>query len=39
MPTVKDILDSLVADDLVLCEKIGAGNYYWSFPSQAYQGV
>jgi hypothetical protein len=39
LPTVKEILDHLVADDLVLVEKIGAGNFYWSFPSQTYQSV
>jgi DNA-binding transcriptional MerR regulator len=39
LPTVKEILDSLVSDDLVICEKIGAGNFYWSFPSQAYQSL
>ncbi|KAG1665666.1 hypothetical protein FOA52_005456 [Chlamydomonas sp. UWO 241] len=32
---VKDVLQSLVDDDLVICEKIGASNYYWSFPSEA----
>jgi hypothetical protein len=26
---------SLVDDDLVICEKIGGSNYYWSFPSEA----
>lgn len=39
LPVVKDVLDSLVGDDLVIVEKIGAGNYFWSFPSQTYQTV
>ena len=38
-PTVKEILDMVIADDLVVQEKIGAGNYYWSFPSQAFQSL
>jgi hypothetical protein len=29
--SIKEILDSLVSDSLVQCEKIGTGNYYWSF--------
>lgn len=33
--TVKDIAGELCADGLVVCEKIGLSNYYWSFPSQA----
>ncbi|GAX82781.1 hypothetical protein CEUSTIGMA_g10207.t1 [Chlamydomonas eustigma] len=32
---VKDVLQSLVDDDLVRQEKIGISNYYWSFPSEA----
>lgn len=32
---VKDVLQSLVDDDLVRLEKIGASNYYWSFPAEA----
>ena len=35
----KEVLDMLLADDFVLAEKIGAGNFYWSFPSAAYQIV
>ena len=35
--TVKEILQSLVDDELVVFEKIGASNYYWSFPSTALQ--
>ncbi|ODQ67247.1 meiotic nuclear division protein 1, partial [Nadsonia fulvescens var. elongata DSM 6958] len=30
---IKDILQSLIDDNLVTCEKIGAGNYYWAFLS------
>ena len=33
--TVKDIAAELQADGLIMCEKIGSSNYYWSFPSQA----
>ncbi|PNH06256.1 Meiotic nuclear division protein 1 [Tetrabaena socialis] len=32
---VKDVLQSLVDDDIVKCEKIGISNYYWSFPAEA----
>eukprot|EP01096_Ripella_sp_DP13-Kostka_P007599 TRINITY_DN2787_c0_g1_i1.p1 TRINITY_DN2787_c0_g1~~TRINITY_DN2787_c0_g1_i1.p1 ORF type:complete len:213 (-),score=108.71 TRINITY_DN2787_c0_g1_i1:149-766(-) len=32
---VKDILDELVADDLVCMDKVGLSNYFWSFPSQS----
>ncbi|KAI8813481.1 meiotic nuclear division protein 1 [Cladochytrium replicatum] len=35
--TVKEVLESLVVDNIVTCEKIGVSNYYWSFPSTAYQ--
>lgn len=37
--TVKDVLQSLVSDRLVNCEKIGTSNYFWSFPSTAAQTV
>ncbi len=37
--SVKEVLDSLLADDLVTSDKIGAGNFYWSFPSKTYQIV
>ncbi|KAL7753108.1 Iron-sulfur clusters transporter atm1, mitochondrial [Sorochytrium milnesiophthora] len=33
--SVKEVLQSLVDDDLVTQERIGASNYFWSFPSQA----
>lgn len=36
---MKEILNSLKADNLVECEKIGAGVFYWSFPSKALQIV
>ncbi|KAK9238272.1 meiotic nuclear division protein 1 [Lipomyces kononenkoae] len=32
---IKDVLQGLIDDSLVRCEKIGSGNYYWSFPSDA----
>jgi hypothetical protein len=31
--TVKDVVDSLVADKAVEVDKIGSGNFYWAFPS------
>lgn len=34
---IKDVLDSLVADNLVECDKIGSSNFYWSLPSKVYQ--
>lgn len=37
--TVKDVLQSLVDDHLVIAEKIGTSNYFWSFPSTAMQTV
>lgn len=37
--SVKEVLQSLVDDDLVMFEKIGTSNYYWSFPSTALQSV
>ncbi|KAJ7072326.1 meiotic nuclear division protein 1 [Mycena amicta] len=32
--TVKEVLQSLVDDGLVQCDKIGASNIFWAFPSQ-----
>ncbi|KAK9688267.1 Meiotic nuclear division protein 1 [Basidiobolus ranarum] len=37
MQSVKDVLQSLVDDNLVNGEKIGTSNYFWSFPSTALQ--
>ena len=39
MQSVKEVLQSLVDDNLVTCEKIGTSNYFWSFPSTAVQNV
>ncbi|CAK9219071.1 unnamed protein product [Sphagnum troendelagicum] len=33
--SVKDVIDSLVGDDLVFKDKIGTSVYFWSLPSQA----
>ena len=33
--SIKDVVQSLVDDDLVHQEKIGQSNYLWSFPSEA----
>ena len=30
---IKEVLDSLVDDDLVTSDKIGSANFYWSLPS------
>lgn len=35
--SVKDVLQSLVDDNIVSSDKIGTSNYYWSFPSSALQ--
>ncbi|KAH9961216.1 meiotic nuclear division protein 1 [Russula dissimulans] len=32
--SVKEVLQSLVDDDLVQSDKIGSSNFFWSFPSQ-----
>ena len=34
LPTIKDVLQSLVDDDLVNTDKIGISNFFWSFPSE-----
>ncbi|KDD74027.1 Mnd1 family protein, partial [Helicosporidium sp. ATCC 50920] len=34
LQSIKDVLQSLVDDDLVHMEKIGSSNYFWSFPSE-----
>uniref|UniRef100_A0A2K5RSD3 Meiotic nuclear division protein 1 homolog n=1 Tax=Cebus imitator TaxID=2715852 RepID=A0A2K5RSD3_CEBIM len=33
--SVKEVLQSLVDDSMVDCERIGTSNYYWAFPSKA----
>eukprot|EP00890_Picochlorum_soloecismus_P000938 jgi/Picsp_1/1845/NSC_05312-R1_meiotic nuclear division protein 1 homolog len=35
LQSVKDVLQSLVDDDLVNQDKIGISNFFWSFPSEA----
>ncbi|CAI5737222.1 unnamed protein product [Hyaloperonospora brassicae] len=37
LQTVKDVNQALVDDTLVDCDKIGSGNYFWSFPSKLSQ--
>ncbi|KAI5358652.1 putative mnd1, HTH domain-containing protein [Septoria linicola] len=36
---VKDYIQTLQDDSKILCEKIGSGNWYWSFPSQHAKNV
>jgi hypothetical protein len=36
---VKEVLQSLVDDNLVDFDKIGSANFYWALPSKAYQIV
>lgn len=33
--TVKEVLQSLIDDHLVMSDKIGISNYFWSFPGTA----
>ncbi|KAJ1509035.1 Meiotic nuclear division protein 1 [Coelomomyces lativittatus] len=33
--SVKEVLQSLVDDDMVCCERIGTSNYFWSFPGHS----
>ncbi len=33
LQTVKEVLDALLADNLVETDSIGAGRFFWSFPS------
>jgi len=35
--TIKEYNQSLVDDGLVLSDKIGSANFFWSFPSKAFQ--
>ncbi|CAG8443713.1 9699_t:CDS:2 [Ambispora gerdemannii] len=37
MQSVKDVLQSLIDDNLVATDRIGTSNYFWSFPSSALQ--
>ncbi|KAI9229145.1 MAG: meiotic nuclear divisions 1 [Piptocephalis tieghemiana] len=37
--SVKDVLQQLVDEGAVTCEKIGTSNYYWSFPSASIQAL
>jgi hypothetical protein len=39
MQSVKEVLQSLVGDDLVDSDKIGSSIYFWSFPSKAFNSV
>lgn len=34
--TVKDVVQSLVDDRFIEVDKIGSGNFYWSFPSASF---
>jgi hypothetical protein len=34
---VKEVIDELIGDSRILSDKIGATNFYWLFPSQAYE--
>lgn len=33
--SVKEVLQSLVDDNMVDTERVGTSNYYWAFPSKA----
>jgi hypothetical protein len=35
--SIKEVLDSLVADNLVETDKIGSSNFFWALPSKIYQ--
>ena len=37
--SVKDVLQSLVDDNIVDSERIGTSNYFWAFPSKALNNV
>lgn len=37
--SIKDVNQSLVDDNLICSDKIGAGVFFWSFPSKAYQDL
>merc|ERR1739848_196513 len=36
---VKDVLQSLVDDNIVESDKIGSGNYFWCLPSRVMQSI
>ena len=38
VPTVKDVVQSLIDDSLVHVDKIATSNWYWSFPGEASAG-
>lgn len=35
MQSVKDVVQSLLDDNMCRCERIGTSNYFWDFPSEA----
>lgn len=37
LPTIKDVNQSLVDDNLVETDKIGAGAFFWALPSKGLQ--
>jgi len=36
LPTIKDVNQSLVDDNLVEFDKIGAGAFFWALPSKGF---
>ena len=39
LQSVKDVLQSLVDDGMVNSDRIGTSNYFWAFPSEAFNTV
>ena len=39
MQSVKDVLQGLVDDGMVNSDRIGTSNYFWAFPSEAFNTV
>ena len=37
--SVKDVVQSLVDDDMIDTDRIGTSNYFWAFPSKALHTV
>ena len=37
--SVKEVVEGLVSDGLVITEKVGTSNYFWSYPSTQYIAV